>query len=589
MDVMQEPDSAWVKAKDVLLIAIMGILAGCGLIYQYILAHYAGRILGSLETAIYTMIGLMIVSMGAGAFFARFIRKPFNGFVWLEIGIATVGATAILSISTAIALTSIFPLWLSHTFGLPDDITPDGGFIAQLHTISRNLPYFAGCILGFLIGMEIPLIATVRQSLYKKNLEHNVGTLYGADYVGAGFGAAIWVLVMLPLNINDAALITAAVNILAGAIFLFMFWKKLTRPGLILVAHGGVAVLLIFMSYVGAPWVEKMGQLLYQDQVVYTQSTRYQQLTVTERHLKGMANPVYNFYINGRLQFSSNDEVIYHEMLVVPALAASARTDRILIVGGGDGLALKRALTYNPKQVTLIDLDAELIDLFTSPVEKSEKSEKPEEPSNTQYIRKVFSSLNNHAFTDKRVNVVIGDAFVEVEKLVASQAHFDAIIVDLPDPSHPDLNKLYSTYFYNQLSHLLSADGVLVSQSTSPYHSKEAFISIGRTIKAAGFASVEQYHANVPSFGEWGWSIATKQGAPVTERLKHLADNDPGWDIPMTWLTQEFLLGAFNFSKDYYKGNKQILINELGSHRVYQYHQASWVGREGLLNISDKI
>ncbi|MBV1919601.1 MAG: hypothetical protein KUG73_02890, partial [Pseudomonadales bacterium] len=307
MELSLSTEARWTKAKDVLLIIIMGVLAGCGLIYQYILAHYAGRVLGSLETAIYTMIGLMIVSMGAGAFFARYVKHPFNGFVWLEIAIAAVGASAILLISTAIAIISVFPQWLSITFSLPADVLPNGGVVEDLHDLSRNLPFVIGCILGFLIGMEIPLIASVRQRIYKKNLENNVGTLYGADYVGAGIGAAIWVVVMLPLNIADVALITAGVNVFAGALFLGTFWREFTRPVLLLFAHAIVVLLLLLMFALGAPWVEKMGQLLYQDQVVYTQSTRYQQLTVTERQLKGLSSPVYNFYINGRLQFSSND------------------------------------------------------------------------------------------------------------------------------------------------------------------------------------------------------------------------------------------------------------------------------------------
>jgi len=571
MELSVSTEARRIKAKDFLLIVIMGVLAGCGLIYQYILAHYAGRVLGSLETAIYTMIGLMIVSMGVGAFFARYVKHPFNGFVWLEIAIAVVGASAILLISTAIAVVSVFPQWLSITFSLPADLLPNGGFIGKLHNLSRNLPFVIGCILGFLIGMEIPLIASVRQLIYKKNLENNVGTLYGADYIGAGVGAAIWVVVMLPLNINDVALITAGVNVFAGALFLLVFWGEFTRPGLLFVAHGIVVVLLLLMLALGAPWVEKMGQLLYQDQVVYTQSTRYQQLTVTERQLKGLSHPVYNFYINGRLQFSSNDEVIYHEMLVVPALAGSARTDNVLIIGGGDGLALKRVLDFSPKTVTLIDLDKELVNLFTRGGVKGEALP----------INEVLVTLNDDAFADERVSVVIGDAFIEVERLVASGRHFDAIVVDLPDPSHPDLNKLYSTYFYNQLSHLLSADGVLVSQSTSPYHSKEAFVSVGKTLRAAGFSRVEQYHGNVPSFGEWGWSVAMKMDIPMSLRLER---NVLQWEKSMKWLTKDLLLSSFQFSKNFFDDDKYININELGSHQIYQYHQASWVGREGLLN-----
>mgnify|MGYP002700617103 FL=1 len=199
----------------------------------------------------------------------------------------------------------------------------------------------------------------------------------------------------------------------------------------------------------------------------------------------------------------------------------------------------------------------------------------------THPIGEVLTDLNHDAFADDRVSVVIGDAFVEVERLVASGRYFDTIIVDLPDPSHPDLNKLYSTYFYSQLSHLLSADGVLVSQSTSPYHSKETFISIGKTLKAAGFERVEQYHANVPSFGEWGWSLAMKVDTPMSVRLERTPHQ---WEGFSQWLTKGLLMSSFQFSKDFFKEERPININELGSHQIYQYHQDSWVGREGLLS-----
>ena len=92
---------------DVLLILTMAVLAGCGLIYEYLLSHYAGRVLGIMESTIYAMIGLMIVAMGLGAFAARKIQCAFNGFVWLELTIAFLGSSSILIIGGLIALTPV--------------------------------------------------------------------------------------------------------------------------------------------------------------------------------------------------------------------------------------------------------------------------------------------------------------------------------------------------------------------------------------------------------------------------------------------------------------------------------------------------
>ena len=193
-------------------------------------------------------------------------------------------------------------------------------------------------------------------------------------------------------------------------------------------------------------------------------------------------------------------------------LAGSARHDNILIIGGGDGLALRDVLQWQPKKVTLVDLDTELIELFKNPHEKLPLA-----------LANAIEDLNAASLRDKRVDIIAADAFIAIDKLLQSRQTFDAIIVDLPDPSHPDLNKLYSVNFYARLKQLLAGDGLIGIQSASPYHAKNAFISIGKTVQAAGYSTVQQYHDNVPSFGEWGWTIASKMGAAPLTRLNNIS------------------------------------------------------------------
>ena len=564
-------------SHDIFLIVVMGTLAACGLVYQYLLSHYAGRILGSVESTIFAMIGLMIVAMGAGAFSAKFVKQPFSAFTWLEASVALVGASSVIVISTAMGLLAVFPRVLEETFGLPYDLSPNGGWISSVKTMASLLPYFSGLVMGFMIGMEIPLIARVRQSLHPVYLQHNVGTLYGADYLGAGIGAALWVGVMLRLDVSTSATLTASVNLLAGLLFLFVYWKKIARPVILLLFHGLVSLLVVWIALSGKDWAQQMSNLLYQDEVVYSLDTRYQHISLTRRNVNIGGQPIYNLYLNGRLQFSSNDEYIYHSMLVVPALAASARREKVLIIGGGDGLALRDVLAHDPKQVTVIDLDGELVSLFTS---RRIIPGREAAISFPEAARSYLLGLNRDSFADQRVELVVGDAFVEVDNLLKQQRHYDAIIVDLPDPSHPNLNKLYSTFFYNRLRLLLAADGAITIQSTSPYHARKAFISIVKTLKAAGFAHVEHYHSNVPSFGEWGWTIGTVRGAPASTRITEYG----GLEEPFGWLTKPFLLGAFQFPHGFFGGSKSININELGSNQLYLYHQQAWSGRQGLLD-----
>jgi len=552
---------------DILLILTMAILAGCGLIYEYLLSHYAGRVLGVMESTIYTMIGLMIVSMGLGAFAARKVRCAFNGFVWLELIIALLGSSSILIIGGLIAITQIFPQLIADMLSLPPDMKPQGGLFKQLSWLAFNSPYFFGVILGFFIGMEIPLIARIREHIHQQHLANNLGTIYGADYVGAGIGAAIWVIFLLSIDISKAAAITASLNLVAGSFFILRYWQQLTWRKTFVGLHCGLALLIVLIFSYGNQWLNQMNSLLYLDKVVHTDKTRYQQLTFTERHMGLEQNNIINFYLNGRLQFSSIDEHIYHDYLVAPVMAGSARHDKILIIGGGDGLALRDVLRYNPKEVTLIDLDSELIDIF----------KQPKGLVNPRLSRQILQ-LNKQSLQDERVTIVPADAFIAINQLLQNRQVFDAIIVDLPDPSHPDLNKLYSVNFYARLKLLLSGDGLIAIQSTSPYHAKDSFISIGKTLAAAKFAHVEQYHDNVPSFGEWGWTIASKSGASPLTRLNKLVE----LPVAHQWLNLAILKAAFIFPNDFYQNKDDIGINILGSNTIYQLHQKAWKNQQNI-------
>ncbi|GLS83198.1 polyamine aminopropyltransferase [Paraferrimonas haliotis] len=556
------------KLDDALLLGIMTILAGCGLIYEYLLSHYAGRILGAMEAAIFTMIGLMIVSMGLGAFAARKVRCAFSGFAVLELSVAILGSIAILLTAAIIGATQILPSLIADTYGLPQEMAPSGGLLATAQKWAQYLPYVWGVILGWLIGMEIPLIARVRQDLASEHLKHNAGTIYGADYIGAGIGAAIWVIWMLTIDTQTAAAMTATVNLIAGLVFLWRYWSYIRRPRLLLLGHGLAAILLATLALQGPDWQRQFNNLLYQDKVVFQQATRFQQMVLTERQMGAQTNTVYSLYLNGRLQFSSQDEHVYHSFLVHPAMAASPRHDNILIIGGGDGLALKQVLKWQPKQVTLMDLDQQLVNTFAHP-----------ERYFSIGVAKAITHLTGDALNDPRAKVIYADAFNGADDLIRQQRFYDTIIVDLPDPSHPDINKVYSDQFYAKLKHLLNADGVIAVQSTSPYHARKAFISVAKTLDAAGFSAVQQYHHNVPSFGEWGWSIATKTGPSPQQRLSALSE----WPkINEAWLTLDMVHASFAFPGDFYWDKQAIKVNHFGSNQLYQYHQQAWAKGQGL-------
>ena len=545
--------------RDSLLLFIMLVGASCGIIYEYLLAHYAGRILGMLDTAVYGMIGVMVASMGIGAFLARFICNSYAAFVWLELIISSIGGISILLMAAVVSYAFVLPAELNQTFGLDPSIIVDGGSINELRKISKIIPFVIGSILGLFIGMEIPLIAIIREDI-NKHLSNNAGTVYGFDYLGGGIGAAVWVIFSLTKPIIVVAASTACLNLLLGLIFATCFYTEIKNITTLFFIKTVIVIFLIGVLVNGASWVDSMNSMLYKDNVVYSNNTKFQNLVITTRVVGSANKSILDLYINGRLQFSSADEDIYHSMLVAPAMDISARTDHVLLIGGGDGLAVREILRYNPDLITLVDFDPGIIKLFTGKDELA-----------PLWLNERLLHLNEGSLLDGTVLIINRDAFLYIEELVANRERYDVIIVDLPDPNHPDLNKLYSVYFYRQLFEILSGDGALVIQSTSPYHSKDAFISIGTTVNAAGF-QVEQYHTNIPSFGEWGWTIATENGLTPLERLKRHAGEYINSDI----IDRDFVIGAFNFPNFYYIDVAQIESNELNNPVLYKYHSNVW-------------
>ncbi len=555
------------RRHDFVLFAIMGILAGCGLIYEYLLSHYAGRILGAVEQVIFAMIGVMIVSMGLGAFAARIFKSYFNAFVWMEVSIAFLGASSVLFLAGTTALANLLPQILMETFALPPDLIPRGGMVIWAHKIAAAMPYVMGAILGFLIGMEIPLIASIRETIYGEHVEHNTGSVYGADYIGAGIGAALWVMFLLSIAPTDAAVITASVNLIVGLIFYVVYRQRIRFGFLVVSVHLLVGAVIALIAFNGTDWDNAMEDLLYKDKVIFSYNTQHQHVTITERIMDPAKPKILSLFINGRSQFASNDEKIYHAMLVAPVMHAAAKHDKVLIIGGGDGLALRDVLRWQPKSVDLVDIDASIIDFFTHPQRK-----------NGKIINQPLLELNEHAFSDPRVQTHFGDAFIKVDELIEQARLYDVIIVDLPDPSHPDLNKLYSARFYAKLHSLLAGDGAMVVQSTSPYHAKNTFLSIGKTVHFAGFKHVEQYHHNVPSFGEWGWTIATKNGLSAKARIS----NKTQIEVDDGWSTLGVILAAFEFNKHFFASLENIKVNRINNQAAYQYHQMDWEKQQGI-------
>jgi spermidine synthase len=273
---------------------------------------------------------------------------------------------------------------------------------------------------------------------------------------------------------------------------------------------------------------------LYADEVVFARNTRYQRIVLTK-----WKDDV-RLFLSSHLQFSSRDEYRYHEALVHPGLA-SIPARRVLVLGGGDGLAVREILKYPEVQsVTLVDLDPEMTKLFST--------------------HPALTRLNGGSLTAPRVRVINDDAF---PWLNGNAEMFDFVVIDFPDPTNYSLGKLYTTAFYRLLAKHLSAGGMFVVQSTSPLFARQSYWCIVETIKQAGMKTYP-YHVYVPSFGEWGFVLA---GPGTYQRPAVLPDG-------LRFLAASNLPALFEFPNDMLP--VAVEPNRLNDQVLVRYYEREW-------------
>jgi len=270
---------------------------------------------------------------------------------------------------------------------------------------------------------------------------------------------------------------------------------------------------------------------LYRDHVIYTEQTEYQKIVVT-KHRDDV-----RLYIDGNCQFSTADEYRYHEALVhVPMGVVNSHSD-ILILGGGDGMAVREILKYEDvDNIDLVDLDAGMIRVCST------------NPN--------ITAINQDSLKSDKLSIYNMDAF---EYLEDAEQTYDVIIVDLPDPNSESLNKLYSNIFYRLCKDRLKDSGVMVVQSTSPYYATDAFWCISETIESEGFY-VKPYHLQVPAFGDWGFNMASKADLEA----------DIQFDVETRYLSEDNAVALFLFGKD--EIAEDVEINRLTKPVLMEYY-----------------
>jgi spermidine synthase len=487
------------------------IVATCGLVYELLAGTLASYVLGDSVTQFSLIIGIYLFAMGVGSWLSRFIERDLaRRFVDVELGVALLGGVSAPLLFLTFANLSYFQIIL----------------------------YTVVFLIGAFVGLEIPLLMRIlKDHLDFKEL---VARVLAFDYIGALVASLLFPLFLVPrLGLVRTSLVFGILNAVVG---LWATWllRPLIRGNVS--ALRGRAVVVIALLVVGVIKADSLTSLaedqMFADDIVYAKTTHYQRIVVT----RGRAG--FQLFLNGNLQFSSTDEYRYHEALVHPAMveARGGEPRRVLVLGGGDGLALREILKYRSVEaVTLVDLDADMTLLSRR------------FPS--------LAELNRHAFDDRRVSVVNEDAMIWLER---AGEQFDAVVIDFPDPNTFALGKLYTTRFYRMLKARLTPEAAVTIQCTSPLFARASYWCIVRTLEAAGF-QVRPYATAVPSFGVWGFTLARLVPFDVPERAP---------SVELRFLDDDGLRAMFALSADL--GPVPVEINRLDNQSLVRYYESEW-------------
>ncbi len=484
------------------------VIAACGLVYELLAGTVASYVIGDSVTQFSLIIGIYLSALGVGAWLSRFIENDLAArFVEVELAVALIGGLSAPLLFFGFARLEWFQLFL----------------------------FLIVFVIGVLVGLELPILMRIlREELDFKEL---VSRILSFDYIGSLIAAVLFPLFLVPrMGLVRTSILFGFLNGCVGLYGTFLMAPLIRRGRTGLRVRAALVMVLLVVAFLNARRLTAMSeQELFADEIVYATSSPYQRIVVT----RGASG--FHLFLNGNLQFSSADEYRYHEALVHPALTMAGTPSHVLVLGGGDGLALREILEYpSVIDVTLVDLDRKMTSLSTT--------------------FPPLADLNHHSFSDRRVHVINEDAMIWLGE---QKLRFDAVIVDFPDPNNFALGKLYTTRFYQLLREHLTPDAAVAVQCTSPLFARRSYWCIIRTMEAAGLV-VKPYQTTVPSFGVWGFALA---------RLHPFAQPS-GLHLPMRYLDGPTLASMFVLSPD--MAPVPVEINRLDNQMLVRYYEEEW-------------
>ncbi len=487
-----------------------------GIVAEYVLSTLATYFLGDSVFQWTMIVSIMLFSMGLGSRISRYISGDLlQRFIYIEF-----------TLSLLTAFVSVITYLTSAYYG-------DNTIII----------YGLSILVGLLIGMEIPIV--MRLNNEHEELKINVSSVMEKDYYGSLLGGVFFAFIGLPyLGLTYTPFILGTINFLVACLLIYILWKSISpryRKRLIVMIAG-----VIIVIGTGAIWAKRIidfgEELRYKDRVIFSEQTKYQRIVITQ------SKEAYWLFINGNQQLSSIDEVMYHEPLVHPVMGLLKEPKQVLVMGGGDGGAVREILKYpSVEKITLVDLDPRMTELGKS--------------------QDWLVQMNQNALNNPKVEIVNADGYTWLE---SNNEYYDAVIIDLPDPKTIELGRLYSYEFYQLCYNHLRPNGVITTQAGSPYYAARAFNCIDQTITEAGFTTVP-LHNQVVTLGEWGWVLGVKGGHK--EEVKQALQSLPFDGISTEWINTEAMTLMTSFGKKVFPDDdKPVEINRIHNPVLYKYY-----------------
>ena len=508
---MVENKNTLSSKEAVILLLSVFIVGFCTIIYELLIGSVSSYFLGDSIRQFSIVIGLTMTAMGLGTLISRLINKNLiYYFILVEVILAVIGGLCV----------------------------PILYFAYTVEAVYYPVMILLILLIGGLIGLEIPLLTRIMEKYY--NLKDNISNVLSLDYLGAFIATVVFPFILLPfLGVFESSIFAGFLNLIVAIINFIWFKDKILKKRVVKIVSLMVLIfvflagLFLFSKEVVKFWENN----IFEDRVIFSKQTPYQKVVMTKN------KEDIRLFIDGNVQFSSVDEYRYHELLVHIPMNLVKHRENILILGGGDGLATREILKYDDvKSITVVDLDKEITDLA-----KNER---------------ILRELNNDSFNNPKVNIINDDAFKFLEN---ANNFYDLIIIDLPDPNNSSLARLYSREFYRLVKKKLAYQGLMVTQSTSPFFSPEAYWCINESIKAARFNYTYPYHVYVPAFGDWGFILGSNIKFDI---------NDININIETKFIDKDVIKNAFKLEKDVQREN--IEPSTLDRPKVLEYYLNGW-------------